>query len=269
MAHLNDLDEASPDEHRARYAALKARAASRLTMPVPSAPAAVPEPFILWREHLPPGAYASLGIARFRSLRLIDHAGTASVSFMAWNADDTSERYNSGDTVKLQWTSRLGAGRLLFSDMGRVIASIAADTASGHDALIGGSTRTTAARLGRAGRNARDNLVLAASKLGLRIADVPTPIAFFADLRTDDAGRFVWAGKPEPGRLVELRAEMNLLVAISNTAHPLDPDQHGGTVEAIVWRSPPPAPDDPARNGGEEALRGFENTDRNFEDAPL
>ena len=114
---------------------------------------------------------------------------------------------------------------------------------------------------------ARDNLVLAAGKLGLGVADVPTPIAFFADLRTDDEGRFVWHGGPAaPGRLVELRAEMNLLVAASNCPHPFDPrpDYAPGPIEATVWRSPPPAADDPARHNGEEAERGFINTDREF-----
>lgn len=255
---MTNLDQASPEEHRARYEALKANATARRHATKDRADIQ-PISDVVLREIVPHGAYANLRIGRFQSLRLVDPSGTACVSFMAWNADDTSERYNAGDTVKLQWTAHLTAGRLLFSDMGRVIASIIADTAAGHDALIGGAKRS--------GRNARDNLVLAAAKFGLGGADVPTPIAFFAALGTDETGRFVWVGQSQPGRLVELRAEMNLLVAISNTSHPLDPQPGHAPIEAIVWRSQHPAADDPARHGGEEAERGFENTDRSFEAA--
>jgi urea carboxylase-associated protein 2 len=266
-----ELDQATPEQHRARYAELKARGAERRTLsPGAYGDTTSIEPLqIVSRETIPGGWYASFRVARWQSLRLVDIAGVSTVSLMLWNADEPSERYNSGDTVKLQWTARLSSGRLLFSDMGRVLASITADTCGAHDAIVGGSTQASnQRRYGNAGlRNSRDNLVLAAGKLGLGVADVPTPIAFFADLRTDEDGRFVWhGGAAAPGRLVELRAEMNLLVAVSNCPHPFDPrpDYAPGPVEATVWRSPPPAADDPARHNGEEAERGFINTDREF-----
>lgn len=266
----NELDQATPEQHRARYAELKTRAAERRSAPGGYAePAGIEASQIVSQETIPGGWYASFRVARWQSLRLVDLGGASTASLMLWNADDASERYNSGDTVKLQWTARLSSGRLLFSDMGRVLASITADTCGAHDALIGGSTEASnGRRYGTAGlRNSRDNLVLAAGKLGLGVADIPTPIAFFADLRTDEAGRFVWHdGAAAPGRLVELRAEMNLLVAVSNCPHPFDPrpDYAPGPIEAVVWRSPPPAADDPARHNGEEAERGFINTDREF-----
>jgi urea carboxylase-associated protein 2 len=266
-----ELDQATPEQHRARYAELKARAAERRAL-LPDAyaePADIEASQIVSREIIPGGWYASFRVARWQSLRLVDIGGASAASLMLWNVDEPSERYNSGDTVKLQWTARLSSGRLLFSDMGRVLASITADTCGTHDALIGGSTEASnQRRYGIAGlRNSRDNLVLAAAKAGLGVADVPTPIAFFADLRTDEAGCFVWhGGVAAPGRLVELRAEMNLLVAVSNCPHPFDPrpDYGPGPIEAVVWRSPPRAADDPARHNGEEAERGFINTDREF-----
>lgn len=54
-----------------------------------------------------------------------------------WNGKDSSERHKAGDTAKLQWTTRLTTGHVLFSDMGRVLASIVADTGAEHDTIIG------------------------------------------------------------------------------------------------------------------------------------
>ena len=84
-----------------------------------------------------------------------------------WNADDTSERFNPADTVKVQWTARIGQGKLLLSDMGRVLASITADSCGLHDCIAGGSTpESNARKYGEASshRNTRDNFLLAAGK---------------------------------------------------------------------------------------------------------
>jgi urea carboxylase-associated protein 2 len=257
---VDDLDQASPEEHRARYERLKSSASARnKARPGAAAPGPVADSDVQWRERIPPGGYTTVRVGRGRRLRLTDEAGGASVTFMAWNAAQPSERYNAGDTVKLQWTARLSIGHALFSDMGRVLGRIVADTAAGHDALIGASTRAAGRRAGAGeARNGRDNLVLAAAKFGLGVADVPTPLAFFADLRTDEAGRFVWGDASAPGAEVEIACELDLLVALSNTAHPFDPRPRGGAVTAIVWAG------DGADVGasGEEVGRGLENNAR-------
>jgi urea carboxylase-associated protein 2 len=267
-----DLESASPEQHRARYEAL--REAARLRASATAAPDAaanraatpIPSPDLLLREAIPAGWYWTTKLRRGQALRLINSAGTATVSAVFWTAAEPSERFNAGDTVKLQWTAQLGRGKLLFSDMGRVLVAIVEDTTEGrHDALTGGST--AASNLRRYGdaslRNTRDNFRLAAGKLGLSVRDVPPCMNFFAGVRTDAEGRFVWHGPGTPGEFVDLRAEMDLLVALSNCPHPLDPRPDYGTapVEAIIWKAPPAAVGDPCRTGGEEALRGYENTD--------
>jgi uncharacterized protein YcgI (DUF1989 family) len=107
-------------------------------------------------------------IGRGHSLRIINEYATSGVSVFLWNAHDTSERYNAPDSVKVQWTARLGLGKLMLSDMGRVLASITADTCGLHDSIAGGSTPQSNLRnYGTAGlRNTRDNFLLAAGKHG-------------------------------------------------------------------------------------------------------
>jgi uncharacterized protein YcgI (DUF1989 family) len=80
-------------------------------------------------------------------------------------------------------------------------------------------------------------------------------------------GRFVWsAGRKRAGDFVDLRAEMNLLLAISNCAHPLDPARPAASAAITLIRhhSPPPAADDPCRTTSPEAARAFMFTDRLF-----
>jgi urea carboxylase-associated protein 2 len=264
------LDEQTPEQHRARYEALKAQASARRTATgIASAePPAIEAAAIRRQETIAGGWYCSLRVGRGQTLRLVNTAGNPGVSVLIWNADDTSERYNAGDTVKLQWTTRLTRGRVLFSDMGRVLCSITADSFGASDTILGGSTPAT--NLRRFGdpclRNSRDNFLLAAGKLGLRRPDVPPSITFFAEIATDEDGRFHWQRGAPPGSIVDLRAEMNVIVAISNCPHPRSPAGvfAPGPVDAIVWQGPPPAADDLCRTFGEEAERGFENTDRLF-----
>ena len=258
------LDQQSPEEHRQRYDALLARARARPTAqriePAPIAAAALRQ-----RENVPGGWYWPMRLARGQRLRVVNTAGSSCVSLMAWSAADPSERLNVADTVKVQWTTRITTGHVLLSDMGRVLLSITADTCGRHDALVGGSTAATnARRYGRPGlRNTRDNLLLAAAKYGLSRRDVSPCFTLFARVGTDDAGHLLWQGAGAPGEAVDLRAEMDLLVVLSNCPHPLDdsPDYAPAAIEALVWDMPSAAADDPCRQAGEEAARAFARTD--------
>ncbi|MFN3233006.1 MAG: urea amidolyase associated protein UAAP1 [Alphaproteobacteria bacterium] len=268
---MTTLDQLSPEEYRQRYEALKAKGQdkSRDLSSGASNPAVLPDDLVLHREAIPGGWYWTAQVPRGQTLRIINSGGTGAVSAVLWNADDISERYNAGDTVKIQWTAKLGKGRVLLSDMGRVLASITDDTCGAHDAIAGCSTPfSNQKKYGQQGlRNSRDNFRLAAAKYGMGVKDVPPVITFFAGVGTDDAGGLVWQDRAiQAGDHVDLRAEMNLIVALSNCPHPLDPatDYAPQPVEAVIWQSPPPTPDDLCRTATDEAIRGFENTDPLF-----
>ncbi len=205
---------------------------------------------------------------RGQSLRVVNLAGSSSVSMVLWNAHETSERFNAADTVKVQWTVRVGAGFLLLSDMGRAMASITGDSGGRHDMLAGGSTRASNARRYGPGahRNTRDNFLLAAGKHGLDRRDIPPCLTLFADVRTDHAEQLGWHGTGQAGGAVDLRAEMDVLVVLSNCPHPLDPSPVYAPqpIDAIIWTSGPVAEDDLCRTGSPEALRAFENNARMF-----
>src|SRR3954466_12357305 len=121
---------------------------------------------VMQRLEVPGGWFTSLRWARGEALRIIDDSGSASVSLIAWRIEDTSERINCADTVKVQWSAALAKGRVILTDMGRVLLSVIEDTCGAHDLLIGGSTAASAtAAYGAATRNTQDNFLAAAAKL--------------------------------------------------------------------------------------------------------
>ncbi|MGI4955854.1 MAG: urea amidolyase associated protein UAAP1 [Janthinobacterium lividum] len=259
------LDQQTPEQHRQRYDALLAQARARSTerpnLPCPP----IPTGAVAQSETIPGGWYWTALVRRGQTLRVANHSGSSSVSILLWNQHDTSERLNVPDTVKLQWTVRVGAGLLLLSDMGRAMASITGDTGARHDMLTGGSTAgSNARRYGGTYRNTHDNMLLAAAKHGLDRRDIPPCLTLFADVRVGADERVAWHGPAPAGSTIDLRAEMDLLVALSNCPHPLDPAPAyaPAAVDAIIWQAADPAPDDPCRTAGPEAVRAFENIAR-------
>jgi len=108
-----------------------------------------PEPVTKTEVSLRGGQAWSGRLRRNQRLRLVDVEGRACVSALFYNAADPLERYNMADTLKAQFTAFLTTGRVLYSDMGRVLASIVADDCGWHDTISGlGDAAANEARFG-------------------------------------------------------------------------------------------------------------------------
>ena len=233
-------------------------------------PAGIAADDLLWEETIAPGGYATRKIARGSRLRLIDVAGDACASINIFNADMPSERLNVADTVKVQWNAYLDAGKLLLSDMGRVLASIVEDGAGTHDAFSGTSNAATNEAKYGEGRNSgafpngRDRLILGAAKHGLQRRDVHPCINLFKGTRIEADGTITpLVGPFDKGRQVILRAEMDVIIVIANCPHVIDPrdDWSVTPLRATAWRGEPTPQDDPIRTATPEGLRAFENVE--------
>jgi hypothetical protein len=263
---MNEIAEAN----RRRYEAL--RAAGQDAAPRALPPATVPDgapiaaAAVILREEVPFGWYTTVPMRRGEAVRIVDGSGRSSVSVIGWRAADSSERLNCADTAKVQWSAALSKGRVILTDMGRVFLSLIEDTSGAHDLLVGGSTPdSTLAAYGEATRNTRDNFLAAASKLGLDLRDIAPCVTFFAPVSVDAGGRFVWNGHAKKaGDFVDLRAEMELVLVLSNCGHPLDPARPatGGSIIVVRHRVPPAAQDDACRTMSPEIARAFDFTDR-------
>ncbi|HTB73157.1 MAG TPA: urea amidolyase associated protein UAAP1 [Polyangiaceae bacterium] len=232
----------------------------------------------VFRETLAPGGGWSAIVKRHQVLRLTDTDGGANVSALFYNADELLERYNMPDTLKAQYTAFLTRGRVLMSDMGRVLCSVVGDTCGWHDTICGHSDGALVdSKYGRKRyqearndfyRNARDTFLIELGKHGLGKQDIVANVNFFSKVATDADGRFSFVAEhSRPGALVDLRAEMNVLVVLAAVPHPLDTAKtyRPRPVEIAVLRGAPPGPDDACRVSRAETRRAFENTERYFQ----
>jgi hypothetical protein len=230
-------------------------------------------------ETLRGGQAWSRRLSRHQRLRLRDVEGGACVSALFYNARDPIERYNMPDTLKAQFTAFLTTGRVLYSDMGRILCSIVADDCGWHDTLSGvGDAAAARARFGEGPyqtlrndfhRNGRDNLLVELGKHGLGKRDVVSNVNFFVRVGVDETGAMSWSpGNSRAGASVELRFEMDTLVVLSNTPHPLDPSPRyqPTPIELSIQDGPPPAADDLCRLSRPENGRGFALTDAYVEE---
>jgi urea carboxylase-associated protein 2 len=231
---------------------------------------------IRYDETIPGGAYWTRVIPRWTTLRITDVDGAGGAALLAYNADQPSERYNAPDTTKVQNMVFLTAGWLLLSDMGRALFSITEDTSGGgHETLTGGTTPATVREhYGTGGSylevrndrytNDRDNFIAAIGRHGLDKRDIVPNVNLFARVEIDPDGAFRYVDSKTAGAHVDLRAELDVLVAVSATPHVLDPapDYRAGRLRLTVWDSPAPGPDDRCRTRSDEATRIFDNTDR-------
>jgi urea carboxylase-associated protein 2 len=189
---------------------------------------------VILEETLRGGQMWSRVLRHGQRLRLTDIEGGACVAALLYNAEDASERYNMPDTLKAQHIARLTRGFVLYSDMGRILCSVVDDTVGWHDTITGHATREHSRRKYGEGsyqklrndffRNTRDNFLTELGKYDMGKRDIVANINFFAKVGVDGLGNLAWASDhSKPGGYVELRAELNTLIILSNTPHPLDP----------------------------------------------
>src|SRR5260221_1607135 len=143
--------------------------------------------------------------------------------------------------------------------MGRVLLSLVEDTSGAHDLLVGGSTpASTLDAFGTPSRNTQENFLAAAAKIGLSLRDIPPCVTFFAPVSVDMEGRFLWdSDRKRAGDFVDLRAEMNLALVLSNCAHPLDPARSTAveSITLIRHRAPSASHADPRRSKSPAIVR--------------
>lgn len=228
----------------------------------------------LYEELVPGGGHTSFVLKRGQVLRITDLEGGANVSLLLLNAFEKSERLNLPDTLKCQHTAKLTAGHCLYSDMGRVLAAITADTCGWHDSF-GGVLNAEEVRekygQGRYQelrnafyRNGVDNLLVELGKWNLNLQDLLMPLNLFSKVTVDGAGAFHFEpGNSRAGDYVELYAPMDTLVVLSALQHPLDPAPHYAPKPVqLAWLRAGPEVAEHCRSSCAENTRGFLNTER-------
>ncbi|XXF07678.1 urea carboxylase-associated family protein [Pseudomonas sp. D2-3] len=231
----------------------------------------------LYEETVPGGGHTSFVLKRGQLLRLTDIEGGANVSLLLFNAAEKSERLNLPDTLKGQHTAKLTAGHCLYSDMGKVLAAITADTCGWHDSFGGvlnaeevaekyGQGRYQELRNGFF-RNGTDNLLVEMGKWNLNLQDLLMNLNLFSRVDVDANGAFQFqTGNSQAGDYLELYAPMDTLVVLTALQHPMDPNsQYAPKPVQLTWSK---VESDGisvlCRTSRPENGRAFHNTERQY-----
>ena len=166
-------------------------------------------------------------IKKGQLLRIVDLEGNQAVDTLFYKAGSLEERYSAQDTIRAQGNIYLSTGTTLLSNEGNAMLKIVADTCGRHDTLGGAcSAESNTVRYALEKRHmhsCRDNFLIALSRWGERHAqgfskrDLASNINFFMNVPVTPEGKLTFAdGISGAGRYVELRAEMDVTVLISN-----------------------------------------------------
>ena len=178
--------------------------------------------------------------------RIVDLEGNQAVDTLFYNAHDPCERYSANDTIRQQGCIYLSTDTVLLSSEGNALLTIVADTCGRHDTLGGAcaaeSNQVRYAIDKKYMHNCRDNFLLELAKYGYGMSkrDLPSNINFFMNVPvTPDGGLSFEDGVSAPGRYVEMRAERDVLVLISNCPQLNNPcNAYNPTpVRLLVWNS--------------------------------
>jgi urea carboxylase-associated protein 1 len=193
---------------------------------------------------LPAGQGWTHELAAGEVFRIVDLEGNQAVDTLFFNARDTDERYSATETIRAQGNIYLTTGTALLSSEGRPLLTIVADTCGRHDTLGGAcsaeSNQVRYALDKKVMHNCRDSFLLALARhgRGMTKRDLPSNINFFMNVPVTPKGALTFEdGVSAPGRYVEMKAAMDVLVLISNCPQLNNPcNAYNPTpVRLLVW----------------------------------
>jgi urea carboxylase-associated protein 1 len=168
---------------------------------------------------------AAFPVDRGQTVRIIDVDGQQVADFVCFQRADTSEKLSVHNTALIQGTVYISTGHLLLSDRCSTLMTITADTCGRHDLLAGScSEGTNRWRYGVADTpNCRSNFEAALRPLGIPLREVPYSFNIFMNVPIGDGKIGIEEPLSKAGDLVDLRADTDLLVAISNCPQERNP----------------------------------------------
>ena len=193
-------------------------------------------------------------IRRGEHVRIVDLEGNQAVDTLFYNLADLDDRYSAQDTIRTQGNIYLTTGTELISTDRNVLLTIVADTCGRHDTLGGAcSCESNMVRYAiekRSMHACRQSFLKGAAAwsaqsgriLGKR--DLTANINFFMNVPVTPEGKLTFEdGVSEAGKYVELRAEMDVLMVISNCPQLNNPcNAYNPTpVEILIWARQPEA----------------------------
>ena len=156
-----------------------------------------------------------------QTLRIVDLEGNQAVDFLAYSAADDAERYSAQDTIAAQQNIFLREGSVLLSNEGAAMMTVTGTAVAYHDTIGGAcSCESNTLRYGHhtKGQHACvENFLIANARQGRGKRDMVSNVNWFMNVPVEADGALgIVDGISAPGLYVDLRAEMDVIVVVSN-----------------------------------------------------
>jgi urea carboxylase-associated protein 1 len=156
-----------------------------------------------------------------QTLRIVDLEGNQAVDFLAYSAADDAERYSAQDTIAAQGNVFLRQGSVLLSNEGAPMMTVTATAVAYHDTIGGAcSCESNTLRYGhhtKAQHACVENFLTANARQGRGKRDMVSNVNWFMNVPVEADGTLgIVDGISAPGLYVDLRAEMDVVVVVSN-----------------------------------------------------
>lgn len=198
-----------------------------------------------FKEVVAAGDYWFYKVKNGQTVRIVDLEGNQAADTLFFNANDPAERYSAVDTIREQGNVYLTVGSKLLSQEGNELLEIVADTCGRHDTLGGAcATESNTVRYSlekKCMHACRDSWMLAVAEhpeFGIGKRDIAHNINFFMNVPITPAGGLTFEdGISAPGKYVELKARMDVVVLISNCPQLNNPcNAYNPTpIEVLIW----------------------------------
>ena len=156
-----------------------------------------------------------------QTLRIVDLEGNQAVDFLAYSAADDAERYSAQDTIAAQGNVFLRQDSVLLSNEGAPMMTVTATAVAYHDTIGGAcSCESNTLRYGhhtKAQHACVENFLTANARHGRGKRDMVSNVNWFMNVPVEADGALgIVDGISAPGLYVDLRAEMDVVVVVSN-----------------------------------------------------
>jgi hypothetical protein len=160
-------------------------------------------------------------VSRGDILTIVDVGGNQSGDCLLYNAHETDERYSAQDTIAWSGNVYVLAGTILRSNEGNPLATVVANELDRQDTIGGACGKeSNTLRYGHhtaAEHGCRENFLAEAARYGMGARDIVSNLNWFMNVPIEADGTLgIVDGISGPGKRVALRAEMDILVLVSN-----------------------------------------------------
>jgi len=173
----------------------------------------------LKRIHIDPQSGSAFSVKKGQSIRIIDVEGEQVADMFCCAEDDINERLSAGHTTDYNGKIFLSKDDSLYSNRSNLMFTIVDDLVGEHFMLYAPCSQEMFVKsygVEKDHPNCLDNLVGGLEKYGIQGSDITTPFNIFMNIEISRGGEItILLPSSKEGDYVELRAEMDLIVAVT------------------------------------------------------